>query len=954
MWLKSALKSSLQVARKELSIHFSSPLAYLFLAAFALITVFIVFWVDAFFARNIADVRPLFAWMPVILMFLAAALTMRSWSEERRTGTLEHVLTLPVPSVGFVLGKFFAAWALLALALLLTVPIPMMVAWIGELDWGPVWAGYLATLLLGALYLSIGLAVSARTDNALISLLVTVALAGCFWLIGHPLLTQLLPAPLAEMLSLLGSGARFEAITRGILDVRDLYYYLSLTLAFLAFNVYSLEQVRWDRHSRRPQHQRWRLGITLVVANLLVANLWLQPVTVLRLDTTAGQLYSVSPVTRQTLDQLQEPLILHGYFSARTHPLLAPLIPQLKDLMREYQTLGHGRVQVEFIDPTEHPDVEQRLNQRYGIEATPFRVADRYQSSVVSSYFDIRVQYGDQDKVLSFDDLIEVRPTPAGDVEVQLRNPEYDLTKTIRSVVQDYRAGGDLYALLDQPVTLTAYVSPDAQLPPSLAEFRQVLVDTAQSIQAQANGQFDWQLQDPLADGGALAEQIAEDYGLQPMVANVFDPTPFYFYLVLHSDNQNLSVPLPADLTETALRDSLDSGLKRFAAGLNATIGLVAPSEIPGPMGPQPAPRRFNSLRQWLSDSYALRDVDLNTGQVPASIDLLLLMAPLNLDQNAVFALDQYLMRGGRMVVTTGSQNISLTRQSLSASRLSSGLTDWLSSQGITLSDDLVMDPQNAAFPVPVVRQAGDISFQDFRLLDYPYFVDIRSEGLNGKHPATANLPRLTIPWASAVNYEPTSEDSEIQAVTLAQSSPASWLGSADRVMPRLDANGEVNYQPGDDTGRQPLVVALSGRFDSAFADQTSPLLAQEDAADSDDLALGSVIQRSSEAARLIVIGSNDFATDTTLQLASAVSGADDSGQLPLLANLLEWSLDDSGLMDIRSGNRFNRTLPSLTPGGQRLLEYGTYAAVLVCLLMVIAVQRWRRRQRLQQLAQWI
>ncbi|MFG1498345.1 Gldg family protein [Saccharospirillum sp. HFRX-1] len=953
MWLKSAL----QVARKEISIHFSSPLAYLFLAAFALVTVFIVFWVDAFFARNIADVRPLFAWMPVILIFLAAALTMRSWSEERRSGTLEHVLTLPVRSASFVLGKFFAAWAMLAMALLLTLPIPMMVAWIGELDWGPVWAGYLATLLLGALYLSIGLAVSARTDNALISLLVTVAVAGAFWLIGHPMITQLLPAGVAETLSLFGSGARFESITRGILDVRDLYYYLSLTLAFLAFNVYSLEQVRWDSSQRRPLHQRWRLGVTLVVLNLLVANLWLQPVTALRADTTAGQLYSVSPVTRQTLAQLQEPLVLHGYFSARTHPLLAPLIPQLKDLMREYQALGHGQVEVEFVDPTANPEVEQTINERYGIEATPFRVSDRYQSSVVSSYFDIRVQYGDEEKVLSFDDLIEVRPTPQGDIEVQLRNPEYDLTKTVKAVVEQYRAGGDIYALLDQPVTLTAYVSPEAQLPATLAEFRQTLVDTAESMQAAADGHFDWQIQDPQAGDGSLAQQIAQDYGLQPMVAGLLDPNPFYFYLRLHSENQNVILPLPAELTDTALRASLDSGLKRFAAGLNATIGLVAPSRVESPMGPQPAARQFSSLRQWLADSYAVRNVDLNSGQVPANIDLLLVMAPENLDENAVFALDQYLMRGGRVVLTTGSQNIELTRQSLNASPMSSGIRDWLADQGVTLSDNLVMDPQNAAFPLPVVRQAGGLSFQDFRMLDYPYFLDIRSDGLNSEHPATASLPRLTVPWASALSYQPTSDDSSVTAVTLAQSSPQAWLGSPDQVMPRLDSNGQVNYQPGEERANQPVVLALSGRFDSAFAGQPSPLLddpVSDADADSETPVVGSVINRSAESARLIVIGSNDFATDTTLQLASAVSGADDSGQLPLLANLAEWSLDDSGLMSIRSGNRFNRTLPSLTPSAQHWLEYGTYAAVLLCLLVLIAVQRWRRRQRLQHLAQWI
>ena len=165
-------KSTLRrIAQKEISLFFSSPIAYLFLAAFAGITLFTFFWGQAFFARNIADVRPLFEWMPVLLIFLASTLTMRMWSDERRNGTLEHVLTQPVPLWHFVLGKFLGCLTLLALALLITLPLPITVAIIGNLDWGPVISGYVATLLLGAAYLSIGLFVSSRSDNQIVSLI---------------------------------------------------------------------------------------------------------------------------------------------------------------------------------------------------------------------------------------------------------------------------------------------------------------------------------------------------------------------------------------------------------------------------------------------------------------------------------------------------------------------------------------------------------------------------------------------------------------------------------------------------------------------------------------------------------------------------------------------------------------------------------------------------------------
>ena len=208
----------LRTARKELTLFFTSPVAYLFIAVFLGVSLFVVFWSEAFFARNIADVRPLFEWMPLLLLFLSAAITMRLWSEERRTGTIEFVSTVPVTGWEFVLGKFLACWTLLGYALLLTLPLPITVAFLGDLDWGPVWAGYLAAMLLGGAYLAMGLFVSAWSDSQIVSLLVAIVLGGAFYLVGTPVLSGLFEGPAEALLRFLGTGARFESITRGVLD----------------------------------------------------------------------------------------------------------------------------------------------------------------------------------------------------------------------------------------------------------------------------------------------------------------------------------------------------------------------------------------------------------------------------------------------------------------------------------------------------------------------------------------------------------------------------------------------------------------------------------------------------------------------------------------------------------------------------------------------------------------
>ncbi|MGH2593253.1 MAG: ABC transporter permease, partial [Anaerolineae bacterium] len=176
------MKQILSITRKELDSYFSSPMALIFLGAFLAVTLFAFFWVDTFFARGIADVRPLFRGMPLLLIFLVAALTMRQWSEEQRSGTLETLLTLPVRPAQLALGKFLAVMTLVGVALALTLPLPLSVSNLGNLDWGPVVGGYLAALLLAAAYAAIGLFISSRTDNQIVALIATALLGGLFYL----------------------------------------------------------------------------------------------------------------------------------------------------------------------------------------------------------------------------------------------------------------------------------------------------------------------------------------------------------------------------------------------------------------------------------------------------------------------------------------------------------------------------------------------------------------------------------------------------------------------------------------------------------------------------------------------------------------------------------------------------------------------------------------------------
>lgn len=938
-----------RIAAKEITLFFASPVAYLFLAVFAAVSLFIFFWGEAFFSRNIADVRPLFEWMPLLLIFLASTLTMRMWSEERRTGTLEHVLTQPVPLWHFVLGKFFGCLALLAIALLITLPLPITVAIIGELDWGPVWAGYLATFLLGAAYLSIGLFVSSRSDNQIVSLITAVAVCGIFYLLGSKTLTDFFGNQAGEWLRLLGTGSRFESITRGVVDLRDLYYYLSLIAVFLTLNTFSLERERWALTGSREHHTGWRVMTALLVANAVGANFWLGQVNSLRIDATAGNQYSISPATEEYLQQLQEPLLLRGYFSSKTHPLLSPLVPQLRDLMQEYAVVSDGRVRVEFVDPVTQPDLEEEANQKYAIQPVPFQVADRYQAAVVNSYFNVLVQYGDEYQVLGFRELIEIKTRGEGDLNVQLRNPEHDLTRAIKKVLHTYQAGGNLFDTVKGELTFNAYISADARLPQPLQEFRKVVAEHTQTMQQQSKGRLTVNFLEPEANGGAVGQQILQDYGFQPMATNLFSNDRFYFYLTLGQGEQVVQIPLD-DMSEASFERNLSSAIKRFASGFTKTVALVAPAPAtPHQFGGMNSPQ-FNQLESFLGAELNVVTEDLSDGRVSGQADILLLAAPKNLDEKQLFAVDQFLMQGGTVIAATSPYSASVSNRSLSVQSQTSGLQEWLSHHGLQIENQLVMDTQNVPFPVPVARNVGGFTVQEIRMLDYPYFVDVRGEGLNQDNPITANLPQATLAWASPIIVD--QEKQKSRTITeLLRSSDNAWLSNSTQVMPRVDGGSLSRFTPEGEQKSRLLGVVSAGRFDSYFAGKASPLLAQADEENAQDGAgdtttVSGVIERSPESARIILFSSNDFLTDQLLQMAGAAGGGEYLNSLQLLANTVDWSLEDAGLLSIRSRGNFNRTLPTLEHSTQLFWEYLNYGLALLALLIVAGVRYQINRSR--------
>jgi len=958
------MSEGLRIARKELWGFFSSPVAYLFIGAFLSVALFTFFWVNAFFARNIADVRPLFEWMPVLLIFLVAALTMRQWSEERRSGTLEILMTLPVSTFQLVLGKFLASLGLVVVALFLTLPLPMTVGFLGSIDPGPVVGGYVAAVLLAAAYIAIGLFISAKTDNAIVSLIGTVLVCGLFYLIGSDSLTHFFGHRVGEILEHLGTGSRFESITRGVIDLRDLYYYVSLVGVFLTLNVYTLERLRWSPDPESPQtHQRWGKLAGLLVANFLAGNLWLGQISWVRVDLTEGQAYSISPATERYLAQLQEPLLLRGYFTAQTHPLLNPLTPQIRDLLKEYEIAGKGKVRVEFVDPHDSPEVEREANEKYGIRPVSFQNSGKYQESVISAYFDLLIRYGDQTQKLGFRDLIEIKAHGERELEVRLRNPEYDLTRAIRKSLQGYQAGGDLFS--EKTVTFRGFISKEGKLPAPLVALKKDLGSTLEELKKQSNGKLIVEIQDPEDADGVLAKEISDKYGFRPLALSLLDETSFYFYMLLESGGQTVPVPLPEGLNAEGLKRSISAALKRLSPGLLRTVAVYAPLSNPqmARFGMDSGPT-FQELRRALGEEALVRDADLKSGQVPDEADILIVLAPESLNEKQVFAVDQFLMRGGTVIIAASSFHLEQGNQAISARAQGTGLENWLEAMGITLEKTMVLDPQNTPFPIPIERDIGGFTVQELRSVAYPYFPDLRESGINRTNGITSGLGQVTLSWASPVSVN--SEKSKGRTITeLLHSSARSWTSSSSNIQPNFSTYGKLGFPEGKNPGSSLLGIAVEGHFESYFKGKPSPLLQDpkakpEEPADADSEepnpagskkdkpSFTGKIDHSPASSRLILFSSGNFLSDGALDLATQATGTHYRKPLQLIQNTVDWSLEDQDLLALRGRGQYSRMLPPMERESQIFLEYLNYALALGGLALVYFVHRRRRMARLQ------
>ena len=242
-----AFATTRAIIRRELRSYFGSPVAYVFLIVYLLLIGFFTFSVGRYYENGQADLRAFFFWLPWVYLILVPAAAMRLWAEERRSGTIELLLTLPVTMTQAILGKFLAAWIFLGVALALTFPVVITTYYLGSPDAGVIVAGYLGGLLLSGAYLSVGVLTSAMTRNQVISFVLAVVICLFLLLAGWPpvmdVLVRWAPGWLVTAVASFSFMPHFESIQRGVIDLRNLLYFASV-MAFMLFGTYLILENR--------------------------------------------------------------------------------------------------------------------------------------------------------------------------------------------------------------------------------------------------------------------------------------------------------------------------------------------------------------------------------------------------------------------------------------------------------------------------------------------------------------------------------------------------------------------------------------------------------------------------------------------------------------------------------------------------------------------------------------
>lgn len=416
------------IARRELRALFDQPTAYILLVVFLGVNDFLCFRQVELY--GVASLRPMLDLLPWLLLFLVPAVTMRALAEDARSGIIEVVLAQPITELELLIGKYLGQVLFLWIALAATITIPLGLAFGAHIDIGILIAQYLGAALLAAGLAGIGVWSSSVTKNQVTAFIVGVLVMFALVLVGLDPLLVGLPAALGDVAASLGVLPHFQQIARGVIDLRDAVYFVTLAAVFLALAYLGLAGRKLAPAGE--ELRRLRLGTTLAVVGLVVLNLFGRHIGG-RLDLTPGGEYSLSRATKTMLKQLPDLVTIKLFASSSLPPEIAFLRRDVDDLLGDYRSAGRGKVRVVVLDPT-HDSSAARQAEALRIPPVQFNVVGQGSLQMKEGYLGLAVQFANDTRQIPF-----IRKSD--DLEYRLTSFIRELTQTSKPVLGWIRVG---------------------------------------------------------------------------------------------------------------------------------------------------------------------------------------------------------------------------------------------------------------------------------------------------------------------------------------------------------------------------------------------------------------------------------------------------------------------------------------------------------------------------------
>lgn len=388
-------RASLTIAKQELKAFLDRPTGYVLLAVFVALVDFL-FFRQAFIGGE-ASLRPLFATIPWVFLVFVPAVTMRLLAEEERSGTMEVLLTQPLTELDIIVGKFLGGLGIVGLAFATTLPVPLGLSTAGRLDWGVVFTQYFAGVMLGAAMVAIGLFASSITRNQVLASMAAATISFFLVILGFDLVTLAVPRRVGEVLAGISLLARLETMARGVIDLRDLLYFLSVVLVFGLGAYLVVHAKRTDRKAER--FYNLQLGAILLIGITVALNLLVAPYA-LRLDLTANRRFTLSRASKQVVGQSPDDITITLFASRDLPPQVTTTYRDTRDLLKDYASISK---RISFVE--RFPDIDPQASQAaeaLGVQPVQFNVLEREQFSVKQGWLGVALQMGTKREAIPF------------------------------------------------------------------------------------------------------------------------------------------------------------------------------------------------------------------------------------------------------------------------------------------------------------------------------------------------------------------------------------------------------------------------------------------------------------------------------------------------------------------------------------------------------------------------